>query len=397
MENLKNRLNLEINSKFKGKNLEEKKALCGKIFEKAYDELKTQDLLNKDSLETLLYMLKSALIKEEEERLLALIYEGEKIRKEISCSGRAIKEAIFESFEDIESIIKGKNTIEAQTVLSIINETLVESAQLTDVIKEVSESVFLSILENGDDVEETAFEFSKNIVYKTLGESEFKKYNAISIAKTVLSTAVSVANESKIYTSDLLCGTVDGINAGTLKAMEKFKDSIKFAPDEISLELNETVKELAGIDSEYIEILRSLAATTQDPAKSELETILKRDYDNYLAKMVRISSDATAKLRESLEKVEFGDSYKEFSKIASEKLDELKKKGSKFLNDFDFDEKIESLKKEMAELDKNIRSKFSKNESTKELADRAFEASKDKVKKSKETSQSVPDSKDEVK
>lgn len=394
MENLKNRLNLEINSKFKGKNLEEKKALCGKIFEKAYDELKTQDLLNKDSLETLLYMLKSALIKEEEERLLALIYEGEKIRKEIASSGRAIKEAIFESFEDIESIIKGKNTIEAQTVLSIINETLVESAQLTDVIKEVSESVFLSILENGDDVEETAFEFSKNIVYKTLGESEFKKYNAISIAKTVLGTAVSVANESKIYTSDLLCGTVDGINAGTLKAMEKFKDSIKFAPDEISLELNETVKELAGIDSEYIEILRSLAATTQDPAKSELETILKRDYDNYLAKMVRISSDATAKLKESLEKVEFGDSYKEFSKIASEKLDELKKKGSKFLSDFDFDEKIESLKKEMAELDKNIRSKFSKNESTKELADRAFEASKDKVKKSKETSEFE---KDEVK
>lgn len=396
MENLKNRLNLEIGSEFKNKTLEEKKALSVKFFEKIYDELKSQDLLNKDSLTVLLDVLKTALIKDEEERLLDLIYESEKIKKEIANGTRVIKEAIFESFEGIESIIKDKNSLEAEVVLSIINETLVESAQLTDMIKEISESVFLSILENGDDVEETAFEFSKNIVYKTLGESEFKKYNAISIAKTVLNTAISVANESKIYTSDLLCGTVDGINAGTLKAMEKFKDSIKFAPDEISLELNETVKELAGIDSEYIELLKSLALTTQDPAKSELEIILKRDYDNYLAKMVRISSEATAKLKYSLEKVEFGDSYKEFSKIASEKLDELKKKGSKFLNDFDLNEKFENLKKEMTELDRNIRAKFSKNESTKELADRAFEVSKDKVKKSKEANEFVKNS-EEVK
>lgn len=396
MENLKNRLNLEIGSEFKNKTLEEKKALSVKFFEKIYDELKSQDLLNKDSLTVLLDVLKTALIKDEEERLLDLIYESEKIKKEIAKGTRVIKEAIFESFEGIESIIKDKNSLEAEVVLSIINETLVESAQLTDMIKEISESVFLSILENGDDVEETAFEFSKNIVYKTLGESEFKKYNAISIAKTVLNTAISVANESKIYTSDLLCGTVDGINAGTLKAMEKFKDSIKFAPDEISLELNETVKELAGIDSEYIELLKSLALTTQDPAKSELEIILKRDYDNYLAKMVRISSEATAKLKYSLEKVEFGDSYKEFSKIASEKLDELKKKGSKFLNDFDLNEKFENLKKEMTELDRNIRAKFSKNESTKELADRAFEVSKDKVKKSKEANEFVKNS-EEVK
>lgn len=396
MENLKNRLNLEIGSEFKNKTLEEKKALSVKFFEKIYDELKSQDLLNKDSLTVLLDVLKTALIKDEEERLLDLIYESEKIKKEIAKGTIVIKEAIFESFEGIESIIKDKNSLEAEVVLSIINETLVESAQLTDMIKEISESVFLSILENGDDVEETAFEFSKNIVYKTLGESEFKKYNAISIAKTVLNTAISVANESKIYTSDLLCGTVDGINAGTLKAMEKFKDSIKFAPDEISLELNETVKELAGIDSEYIELLKSLALTTQDPAKSELEIILKRDYDNYLAKMVRISSEATAKLKYSLEKVEFGDSYKEFSKIASEKLDELKKKGSKFLNDFDLNEKFENLKKEMTELDRNIRAKFSKNESTKELADRAFEVSKDKVKKSKEANEFVKNS-EEVK
>ncbi|NLY03288.1 MAG: hypothetical protein GXZ15_00335 [Campylobacter sp.] len=381
-------------AEFKGKSLYEKKELSLELFTKFYKDLKRTDRLNKDSVNELLEAIKNSLIKEEEKRLYKLLYESEKARKEIEHLGRDMRNAVFDSFKGIEDLIKESNSLESEALLPIINETLVGAAQLNGVIKEISESVFLSIIENGDDVKETSFEFSKNMVYKTLSEGEFKKYYAMEVAKTILEVTISVANESKIYTSELISGSIEGINAGILKAIDKFKESFKFAPEEISSEFNEASKEIAGIYEEYIALLKTLTQNSEDPAKTELENILKKDYDNYLAKMIRISSDATVNLKDSLSSMDISESYKEFSKFTSSKFDEIFKKGAKIWGDLELEEKMEAIKKDIADIDKNIRLKFSKKESIKELANRAFEVSKDKVKEKKGQAKEIQDSKE---
>lgn len=383
-KSIKEALEATLFIEFNTKSLDERVELSSKVFNKLYADLRDINRLDKDSITELLEGIKSAIVKDEEERLYSLLYESEKINKEIKKTGYGIKNAIFDSFKDIEDSIKSQNSLEKDILLSIVNETLVGAAQLKGIIKEVSESVFLSIIESGDDIEDTAFEFSKNLVYKSLNESEFKRYHATAVAKTILGVALSVANESKIYTSELIGGTVRGINAGTLKAIDKFKDGFKFAPEELGEEFSESLKEIAGIDEEYRELFKALSASTEDPARSELEAIIKKEYDNPLSKIVKISADAAASLKDNFELMELSENYKEFSKFATAKFDEIKKKGAKIWGDLELDDKISGLKKDIDEIDKKLRSRFSKKESTEELASRAYEASKDRVKESKE-------------
>ncbi|CZE46624.1 hypothetical protein [Campylobacter geochelonis] len=379
---------------FRGKSLEEKKLEAVKLFSGFCDDLESLGLLDKQNAKNILMGVKKAITKDEEEYLYKLLYESDKIKKQIEEQGREIKNSISSSLKSIENDIKSKEITHKGEILSAINEMLVSEVQLRDVIKEVCESVFVSIIEDGVDIEESARESSKNMVYKIILESGFSKNYAIEISKIIIKEAISVANLSSAYADELVSGVVDGANDGIVKAMEKTKSKCKFAPSQEYSECNEVQKEFLGVDEAFVLMLKELANLSQNPSKEILETILKKDYNNYFAKMKRLSNDASEQIKARLEQIDMGENYKELSKFVATKFDDIKKdisaKGSKIIDDFDLDDKFANFKKEIEEIEKKISSKFSEFKKkkiephTKELADRTYEATKEIVKEKKE-------------
>ncbi|MSN95911.1 hypothetical protein F1B92_01665 [Campylobacter sp. FMV-PI01] len=366
------------------KSLSEKKHILNSLFNDICDDLMELEILNKSTLRISLEALRKALTKDEEDYLYKLMFESEKIKKAVYLQGKEIKNMLYDSFKNVENSVKFGNSKHKDAILSVINEEMINLLELKDLIKEISQNVFLTIIESKEDIEETSREFSKNLVYKSIGEDEFKKQRVFEISKLVINEAIGVANLGQIYVKELLSGVISGVNDGIELSVNKAKMNLEFVPDE--LKTDGFRSEFEGLEDEFITILKNLIQNSENPSKEILESILKKDYDNYITKMKRISSEAVKNLKYKLESIEVGENYKEFSKNLIAKFDDLKrdfsKKSTKIANDFELNEKFASLKKEIEDIEKKIISKFKtkKDEDINEYSKRAYDATKNKMK-----------------
>lgn len=355
--------------------------------------LEDENLLNKERIKTLIHAFKKSFNKKSEDEIYNLLYEAEKLRKDIESKSKDLRDKIYNDLKNLEDEVRKDKISNKNEILSAINEALVDAVDLKDIIKEISENVFLSIIESKSDIFEGSYEFCKNLTYKSINEGKFRKYRILEISKTIISQAISVSNISKIYAKELLRGAILGVNDGIIKSMEKFQSEFKFAPDELNQKLQSIEDELSNLDEEFILLLKTLTNHSQDPAKSILEEILKKEYDNYIVKMKKISSDMISQIKSKFEEMEISQNYKEFSKIAINKFEDIKKeialKSSKFIDDFELNDKLSNLKKEIDELEKKFFGKFkskksSKNDDeTKEISNRAYTATKEKIEENK--------------
>lgn len=363
------------------------------LFFEFINALKDENLLNKESVKSVIYALKKTLNKKQEDEIYNLLYEVERLKKNIGLQSKELREQIYSDLKSIEDEVKSKEIPHKNEILSAINEALIDAVDLKDIIKEISENVFLSIIESKSDIFEGSYEFCKNLTYKSINEGEFQKYRILEISKTIILRAINVANISKIYAKDLLKGAVLGINDGIIKSMEKFQNEFKFAPDELSQKAQILENELSNLEEEFVLLVKNLAATTQNPAKETLNEILKKEYDNYIVKMKKLSSDMIYQIKSKFEDSAISQNYKEFSKLAINKFDDIKKeitaKSSKFIDDFELNDKLSSLKKDIDELEKKFFGKFKSkkteknSDETKEISNRAYTATKEKIEENK--------------
>ena len=363
------------------------------LFFEFINALKDENLLNKESVKSLIYALKKTLNKKQEDEIYDLLYEVERLKKNIGLRSKELREQIYSDLKNIEDEVKSKEISHKNEILSAINEALIDAVDLKDIIKEISENVFLSIIESKSDIFEGSYEFCKNLTYKSINEGEFQKYRILEISKTIILRAINVANISKIYAKDLLKGAVLGVNDGIIKSMEKFQNEFKFAPDELSQKAQILENELSNLEEEFVLLVKNLAATTQNPAKETLNEILKKEYDNYIVKMKKLSSDMIYQIKSKFEDSTISQNYKEFSKLAINKFDDIKKeitaKSSKFIDDFELNDKLSSLKKDIDELEKKFFGKFKSkkteknSDETKEISNRAYTVTKEKIEENK--------------
>ena len=363
------------------------------LFFEFINALKDENLLNKERVKSVIYALKKTLNKKQEDEIYNLLYEVERLKKNIGLQSKELREQIYSDLKSIEDEVKLKDISNKSEILSAINEALIDAVDLKDIIKEISENVFLSIIESKSDIFEGSYEFCKNLTYKSINEGEFQRYRILEISKTIILRAINVANISKIYAKDLLKGAVLGVNDGIIKSMEKFQNEFKFAPDELSQKAQILENELSNLEEEFVLVVKNLAATTQNPAQEVLNEILKKEYDNYIVKMKKLSSDMISQIKSKFEDSAISQNYKEFSKLAINKFDDIKKeitaKSSKFIDDFELNDKLSSLKKDIDELEKKFFGKFKSkkaeknSDETKEISNRAYTATKEKIEENK--------------
>ena len=241
--------------------------------------------------------VKRAFIQDEEEYLYRLMSEKERISRQILTQKNEIKELMFDTFNALEMRFANDKISSNLTIKRALNEKMLDETIMKEYLSEISETAFLSAIENNEslsvDVQEKASQRAEKIVYIAACGSEFNREIFAKIITIVINEAVNVANASQIYATELIEGAVLGANLGLKKAVEKFKNDHKFSPIAPS-------EQLFNPDDETIKVLKNLQISVVNPAKEKLEMILAKDFDNYFVKFKRISSDVAQNLGEKL-------------------------------------------------------------------------------------------------
>ena len=260
-------------------------------------DLEELNLITDENIKAVFDGVKRAFIQDEEEYLYRLMSEKERISRQILTQKNEIKDLMFDTFNALEMRFANTKISSNLTIKRALNEKMLDETIMKEYLSEISETAFLSAIENNEslstDVQEKISQIAEKIVYIATCESEFNREIFAKIITIVINEAVNVANASQIYATELIEGAVLGANLGLKKAVEKFKNDHKFSPIAPS-------EQLFNPDDETIKVLKNLQISASNPAKEKLEMILAKDFDNYFVKFKRISSDVAQNLGEKL-------------------------------------------------------------------------------------------------
>ena len=260
-------------------------------------DLEELNLITDENIKAVFDGVKRAFIQDEEEYLYRLMSEKERISRQILTQKNEIKDLMFDTFNALEMRFANTKISSNLTIKRALNEKMLDETIMKEYLSEISETAFLSAIENNEslstDVQEKISQIAEKIVYIATCESEFNREIFAKIITIVINEAVNVANASQIYATELIEGAVLGANLGLKKAVEKFKNDHKFSPIAPS-------EQLFNPDDETIKVLKNLQISVVNPAKERLEIILAKDFDNYFVKFKRLSSDVAQNLGEKL-------------------------------------------------------------------------------------------------
>lgn len=260
-------------------------------------DLEELNLITDENIKAVFDSVKRAFIQDEEEYLYRLMSEKERISRQILTQKNEIKDLMFDTFNALEMRFANTKISSNLTIKRALNEKMLDETIMKEYLSEISETAFLSAIENNEslstDVQEKISQIAEKIVYIATCESEFNREIFAKIITIVINEAVNVANASQIYATELIEGAVLGANLGLKKAVEKFKNDHKFSPIAPS-------EQLFNPDDETIKVLKNLQISASNPAKERLEIILAKDFDNYFVKFKRLSSDVAQNLGEKL-------------------------------------------------------------------------------------------------
>lgn len=331
-------------------------------------ELKTVD---EDIFKNAFLGYEQAITEDKKSELISMHTEIENLRAQIALKRKDIKNHILNKAEYILGLAKNYEIEDKNLIENIINDAFLQQAELLGILKEVSESAFVTAMEHKKDIFMISKEMSRNFVYSLVKTAKFEKDKTIKSIKVILSSAISVANEDIANAKDLLEGAILGAYDGLELCLLKHRNDLKNHEEDNLIGYKEST-------DDFIELLKELALTSEEPAKSIIESVNIKNFDNVKFRTKQITQDLHLKLSHKM-------SIEELSKVVGEKIEylknELSEKGAKLKGNFDLNKQLSYFKKdenaEGKKDDKEVKEK------TGSIGKRAFELAKKNINKIK--------------
>ena len=324
-------------------------ARLGELFELYTRTLQSENLENFKNIDAIISGLIKAASYDKEEFLYKSLYEKEQLEKSIAKQKDSIKNTILGTFNIFEAHIEKMDKAVAKESLKALHNTKLRGVEMLGILKETVSEALLTTLEKAKDIEDTVFEITKNITYQSIKEGDFSKKRILEIANTILNATIEIADEEKANAKALLNGAVHGIKEGMAKAIDKFKNDLKFAPEELATEDLSTIKkDLVDIDDAFVELVKNSKKTSVGLSIEVIEDILNNDIDNSLAKVKRVAIEARETLSKKIDDLHISEN--EFIKKAEKKIVELEKIASQKLDLLKQDERTQNATKEAKRL-----------------------------------------------
>ncbi|MDR2636056.1 MAG: hypothetical protein LBC08_04415 [Campylobacteraceae bacterium] len=311
---------------FKNLNEHEVKDAVKELFELLTLVLKEEKLRDAKSISSVVDGLLNAASYDKKEYLFKLFYEREQTEKAIRAQSSEIKQLIIDTYDTIETALTKLQDGEKEQVICGLNEAKLLNVEMLGILKEAAEEAFITTLERSKDVEDTISELSKTFTYQAINEGKFIKQRILGISSTILEAACDIADSDHANAHYLLKGAVRGIREGIAKSAEKFKNNLKFAPDEIKEFLkNSEENRLSVIDIEesLIALLKQLQINSIGISAKILSEIIA-EQSTYISKLKRFSVEAAEVFNERIDTFR-DETLKDFREKAGKRFEELRK------------------------------------------------------------------------
>jgi len=358
-------------------------ARLAELFELYTRALQNEGQDNVKNIDAVISGLIKAASNDKEEFLYKTIYEKDQLENSINEQKNSIRNNILGTFNTLESHIENMDSPIAKESLQALRDAKLRGVEMLGILKETTSEALLTTLEKTNDIEDTVFEITKNITYQAINEGEFSKSRFIDVSNTIIEATIEIADEDQGNAKSLLNGAIHGTKEGMAKSIDKFKNDLKFAPEEIEEILNKDLtslrRDLISVEEDFIFMLENVKNNSNGISKKIIDDILESEFNNSFAKIKRVTAETRETLSEKIEELTKGSTYldSEFVKKAEKKIEELEKVAS---------EKVEYIKNnEKAQKAANEAKKLGNHawELAKGTLEGAFKGAKDAINKNK--------------
>jgi len=313
----------------------------GELFELYTRLLQSEEQNSVKNIDAVISGLIKASSHDKEEFLYKTIYEKEQLENSISEQKYSIRNNISGTFNILEAHIEKMEGPIATESIQALRDAKLRGVEMLGILKETTSEALLTTLEKAKDIEDTVFEITKNITYQAINEGDFTKNRFIDISNSVIEVAIEIADEDQGNAKCLLNGAIHGTKEGMAKAIDKFKNDLKFAPEEIDEVINQDLpsirKELISVEEDFISMLETAKNSSNGISKKLMADILESEFNSSLAKIKRVRAETRETINEKIEELKKSSTYKnnDFLKKAEKKIEEIEKVAS---------QKVESIK-----------------------------------------------------
>ncbi len=297
------------------------------LFEQYCKVLENEGIKNTANLSVIIESLLKAANQDKEEFLYKTLYEIEQLKKSAQNQKNEIKNSITNTYNILEKHINSLPQDLKGVALEALNDTKLNALEMLGILRETTEEALLTTLEKGSDIEDTTFQVTKNLTFQAIKDGEFAKRRFLSTTSTIMDVALELANANLAYSKELINGAVRGTKEGILKALDKFKNDIKFAPkddDVFGQNFEEIKKDLVKIEDDYIQMLRDLSNQYDGKIQEALKENIEK-YDNSVEKIKRATAEAKEVITQRLEEFKPNVSLEEIKEKAETKFESFKK------------------------------------------------------------------------
>ena len=315
----------------------------GELFELYCKALHDEGLKTPRAISSVIDGLLKATTHEKEAFLYKTIYEKEQLEKSIFTQKQQIRTTLADAFNVLEAHIAMMQSETKENALTALHDTKLRGIEMLGILKETTAEALLTTLENGTDIADTIHEITKNLAFQTIHEGDLTKQRMMNISSTIIAASIEIADEDLGHAKEILEGSINGVREGITKAIDKFKNDLKYAPTEameglLETDLSELRKELMRIDEQFILLLQALASQS-DGISATLIKEITTEMNSSVAKIKRAANDA--------------------KEVINKRMDQLKVEASVFEKTFKdkAEKKFESLKKDVNELEKKASAK----------------------------------------
>ena len=337
-------LSFELSRK-KIQKLKEEKSIqnrLGELFELYCKALHDEGLKSPRAVNHVIDGLLKAASYDKEAFLYKAIYEKEQLEKSIFTQKQQIRSTIASSFDILEQHIAKLPSDTQEAALVALHDAKLRGVELLGILKETSQEALLTTLEKGSDIEDTIYEITKNLSFQSISEGALTKARILDISRTIIESAMDIADEDLGNAKAILEGTINGVHDGVTKTIEKFKNDLKYAPTEEMEGLAETDlsllrKELLKIDEQFILQLEALASQTEGISQTIIREMTS-EMNSSAARIKRAANEAKEVITERMEHLK-AEAEKKLV-VLKKDVEELEKKASskmESLKQFDFE------------------------------------------------------------
>ncbi len=238
-------------------------------------------------------------------KIQELLTEIDRLEAQITAQKQELKSELQELFETLEAQIRQLPESKRQEAIRTLEECKLQSLEFLGILAETTESAILGALENGQNIQETITEITKDLTHQTIDINVDPKHIK-DVSKTIIGVAATIAEASVNYADEILRGAILGTKQGIAKSLAKFNETIEFTPDEarnlIIQNYDEIVNNLGNIELFWHQAIEEVAHTSEPGIKERILKIsestifdkLKSEAQNVIANIKRSWGDLIA-------------------------------------------------------------------------------------------------------